>query len=230
MNTQAGWCYPHCDVVEPVRCEVMIKQVTPSLLLFSPCLMQRAAFLLLTPSPHLCPALPRLLAFHTRPLSNPREEADGPGFLCTNQEGICSCTDTSPLTRASSHIHYSFSQRWAAVQGWEQSGGCADWVKEDTGWGWWVHVVLCSCCHLILIFKCPLVLRTRQRTSWDISIKTVFFLYVLFVPLHSIPLTFHVFYGNLGLTWKGSWAEWFSCFILTNRKLVKFDFLLTQNF
>lgn len=160
--------------------------------------MQRTAFFLLTPSSHLCLALPRLLAFHPRPLSNPWEEADGPVFLCTNQEGICSLTDTSPLTHASSHIHYSFSQRWAAVQGWEQSGGCADWVKKDTGRGWWVLVVLCSCCHLILTFKCPLVLLTRQRTSWDISIKTLqSFLYFFLSCTPTLNIFFmscHVFF------------------------------------
>lgn len=66
---------------------------------------------LLTPSLRLCLAVPTLLAFLTRPLSNPREEADGPGFLCTNQGGICSLTDMSPLTHVSSHIYYSFPQR-----------------------------------------------------------------------------------------------------------------------
>lgn len=71
-------------------------------------------FLPLMSSPHLCLALPGLLAFHARPLSNPWEEADGPSFLCTNQGRICSLTDTSPLTLVSSQIHYSSLQRWTA--------------------------------------------------------------------------------------------------------------------
>lgn len=83
----------------------------------------------------LCYTVPGLLAFLARPLSNPREEADGPGFLCTNQGGICSLTDTSPLTHVSGHIHYSSSLRWAAVKGREQSGGWAGELEEDEGWG-----------------------------------------------------------------------------------------------
>lgn len=55
--------------------------------------------------------VPWLLAFLTRPLSDSGGEADGPSFLCTNQGGICSLTDTSPLTWVSSHIHYSSSAR-----------------------------------------------------------------------------------------------------------------------
>lgn len=63
-------------------------------------------------------------SFHSlaRPLSDSGGEADGPGFLCTNQGGICSLTDMSPLTQVSSHIHYSSSARWAAVKASEQSG------------------------------------------------------------------------------------------------------------
>lgn len=87
------------------------------------------------PRPCLCCAVPGLLAFQPRPLSNPRVEADGPGFLCTNQGGICSLTDMSPLTHVSSHIHYSSSPRWAAVKGREQSGGWAGEGEEDAGWG-----------------------------------------------------------------------------------------------
>lgn len=66
--------------------------------------------------PHLCSPVPRLLAFLPGPLSNSRGEADGPGFLCTNQGGICSLADTSPLTRVSGRIHYSSWVRWAAVR------------------------------------------------------------------------------------------------------------------
>lgn len=83
------------------------------------------------PRPHPCSAVPGPLAFLVRPLSNPREEADGPCFLCTNQGGICSLTDTSPLPHVSSHIHYSFSLRWATVKGREQTGGWASGGEED---------------------------------------------------------------------------------------------------
>lgn len=88
--------------------------------------------------PHLCSAVPWLLAFLPRPLSNSGGEADGPGFLCTNQGGICSLTDTSPLTQVSSHIHYSSSVRWAAVRVHNRAedeparrgGGDAGWGDE----------------------------------------------------------------------------------------------------
>lgn len=89
----------------------------------------------LTPRLRLCPDVPWLLAFLPGPLSNPGEEADGPGFLCTNQGGICSLTDTSPLTHVSSHIHYSSSARWAAVKGRERSGGWAGEGEEDASRG-----------------------------------------------------------------------------------------------
>lgn len=66
--------------------------------------------------PNLCSPVPRLLAFLPRPLSNSPREADGPGFLCTNQGGICSLADTSPLTHVSGRIHYSSWVRWAAIR------------------------------------------------------------------------------------------------------------------
>lgn len=107
------------------------------LLWVSPCMSQRTALPppLLTLRSRLCSVVPWLLAFLARSLSNPREEADGLGFLCTNQGGICSLTDMSPLTYVSSRIHYSSSPRWAAVKGREQSGGCAGEGEEDTAWG-----------------------------------------------------------------------------------------------
>lgn len=106
----------------------------------------------LLPGPHLCPAVPRLLAFLPRPLSNSREEADGPGFLCTNQGGICSLTDTSPLTHVSSHIHYSSSARWASVKGSEQSGGWAD--NRERIWGAVMSACLGFSRKLIAVWKC----------------------------------------------------------------------------
>lgn len=111
----------------------MIKWVLP--LWVSPCMAQRTATHLLTFRSCLCSIVPWLLAFLARSLSNPREEADGLGFLCTNQGGICSLTDTSPLTHVSSHIHYSSSPGWAAVKGRVQSGGWAGEGEEDVMWG-----------------------------------------------------------------------------------------------
>ncbi len=45
-------------------------------------------------------------------LSHPHTVADGACFLCTNQGGIRSLTDMSPMTPASIHINYSSSVRW----------------------------------------------------------------------------------------------------------------------
>lgn len=84
--------------------------------------------------------VPWLLVFLTRPLSDSGWGAGGPGFLCTNQEGICSLIDTSPLTWVSSHIHYSSSAKWAALV--ENA-----WWR---GWRWRVGgVCLTSACHLV---------------------------------------------------------------------------------
>lgn len=66
-------------------------------------------------------------------------------FLCSNQGGICSLADTSPLTCVSRHIHYSFRRRWASVCSGstaERSGGWA--VREGGGRGrgvWWAPLI-----------------------------------------------------------------------------------------
>lgn len=155
------------------------------------------------PTQHLkpvfaCSTVPRLLAFLARPLSNPREEADGPGFLCTNQGGICSLTDTSPLTHVSSHIHYSFSLRWAAVKGRVQSGGWgADGVVVMGGW--WA-LVLCSSCQLMPVFECPSVLHTKKEGS-----RVTFRSNHCTACLHSLTLLLPV----LGFQWRiNDWVNW----------------------
>lgn len=66
----------------------------------SPCVCVRTSF---TGAPP-----PAILAR----LSHPHTVADGACFLCTNQGGIRSLTDMSPMTPASIHINYSSSVRW----------------------------------------------------------------------------------------------------------------------
>ena len=109
------------------------------LLWVSPCSAQRTNAH--PPSPGLVSTPPSLGSWHSCPdpcqILGRRQM--GSGSLCTNQGGICSLTDTSPLTHVSSHIHYSSSARWAAVKGSEQSGGWAGEWEADGGVGgrWW---------------------------------------------------------------------------------------------
>lgn len=117
---------------------------------------------------------PWLLAFLARPLSDSGKEADGPGFLCTNQGGICSLTDTSPLTRVSSHIHYSSSARWAALVEGASSVSAASSIPA---------------------FNCLSVFSRKRQTSCSISskrLRPVSWLYCLsshnFCVLHFCPV------------------------------------------
>lgn len=148
--------------------------------------------------PLLCSAVPWLLAFLPRPLSNPREEADGPGFLCTNQGGICSLTDTSPLTHVSSHIHYSSSPRWAAVKGRERSGGWAGEGEEDAGWGDERLSCAAPAASSCQFSSVPQSFTPRQRPSCYIRVKPIEVHVVLFLPLltHSLPASFPFLSGD----------------------------------
>ena len=160
------------------------------------------------PGPCFCSAVPRLLAFLAVPLSNPREEADGPHFLCTNQGGICSLTDTSPLTYVSSHIHYSFSLRWAAVKGREQSGGWAG--EEDAGWR--DESLSCSA-PAASSSQCSSVPQSfipRQGSPCNIWVKPNSSMLCFLLPVlsHSSPPSFLFSGDNWGQTiWTAEWVS-----------------------
>lgn len=147
----------------------------------SPRSMQRTTPSPATPQPPLHSNVPGLLAFLPRPLSNPREEADGPGFLCTNQGGICSLTDMPPLTHVSAYIHYSSSPRWAAVKGSGAERRMSRRRERGCGVGWWVLVMLCFSCWLIPVFKCPSVLFTQKKAFTKHLGQTIVSRVVLFL-------------------------------------------------
>ncbi len=89
----------------------------------SPCVCVRTSF---TGAPP-----PAILAR----LSHPHTVADGACFLCTNQGGIRSLTDMSPMTPASIHINYSSSVRWMLPRvGRKRRGGRnrGRWKREIT--------------------------------------------------------------------------------------------------
>lgn len=109
-----------------------------------------------------CPGSAALSPPLARPLSDSGGEADGSGFLCTNQGGICSLTDTSPLTQVSSHIHYSSSARWATVKASERGGRWVGGGAEGRLSSLWAA-------SFIPTFNCLCASTWRRQTSCNIS-------------------------------------------------------------
>ncbi len=113
-------------------------------------------FALELPSPVPPPPPPAILAH----LSPPHTVADGACFLCTNQGGIRSLTDMSPMTPASIHINYSSSVRWMLPRvGRERRGG--------RNGGRWKREIHSSIRHtkVLLTSACPPTRPTPCRTA-----------------------------------------------------------------
>lgn len=93
-------------------------------------------------------------------LSHPHTVADGACFLCTNQGGIRSLTDMSPMTPVSIHINYSSSVRWMLPRVGRQR-------REGRNRGRWKREITHSSSHhtkVLLTSACPPTRHSPPRT------------------------------------------------------------------